>query len=96
VTEEVPYTDNLLRGYWIRNNKILKHENYIKSDRFKYTGNAFITERMYFYQGYALHGTYWHNNFGTPMSHGCVNMPTPEAEWAFNWASIGTPVIVQP
>ncbi|HLF03149.1 MAG TPA: LysM peptidoglycan-binding domain-containing protein [Anaerolineales bacterium] len=50
---------------------------------------------MYFYQGYALHGTYWHNNFGTPMSHGCVNMPTAEAEWAFNWASIGTPVTVQ-
>jgi LysM repeat protein len=50
---------------------------------------------MYFYQGYALHGTYWHNNFGTPMSHGCVNMPTTEAEWAFNWASIGTPVTVQ-
>ncbi|MBM4424926.1 MAG: LysM peptidoglycan-binding domain-containing protein [Chloroflexi bacterium] len=50
---------------------------------------------MYFYQGYALHGTYWHNNFGTPMSHGCVNMPTAEAEWAFNWASSGTPVTVQ-
>lgn len=50
---------------------------------------------MYFYQGYALHGTYWHNNFGHPMSHGCVNMPTPEAEWAFNWAPIGTPVTVQ-
>jgi|CXWL01.1.fsa_nt_gi LysM repeat protein len=50
---------------------------------------------MYFYQDYGLHGTYWHNNFGSPMSHGCVNMPTSEAEWAFNWASIGTPVIVQ-
>ncbi len=50
---------------------------------------------MYFYQGYALHGTYWHNNFGHPMSHGCVNMPTPEAEWAFNWAPVGTPVTVQ-
>jgi LysM repeat protein len=50
---------------------------------------------MYFYQGYGLHGTYWHNNFGTPMSHGCVNMPTSEAEWAFNWAPIGTPVTVQ-
>lgn len=50
---------------------------------------------MYFYQGYALHGTYWHNNFGTPMSHGCVNMRTTEAEWAFNWAPIGTPVTVQ-
>jgi len=50
---------------------------------------------QYFYQGYGLHGTYWHHNFGTPMSHGCINMPTPEAEWAFNWATYGTPVIVE-
>lgn len=50
---------------------------------------------MYFYQGYSLHGTYWHNNFGQPMSHGCVNLPTPEAEWFFNWAEIGTPVHVE-
>ena len=49
---------------------------------------------QYFYQGYGLHGTYWHHNFGTPMSHGCINMPTPEAEWAFSWATYGTPVIV--
>jgi LysM repeat protein len=49
---------------------------------------------LYFYQGYALHGTYWHNNFGHPMSHGCVNMRTPEAEWMYDWASIGTPVHV--
>jgi lipoprotein-anchoring transpeptidase ErfK/SrfK len=49
---------------------------------------------MYFYQDYALHGTYWHNNFGTPMSHGCVNMKTPDAGWLFNWASIGTLVNV--
>ncbi len=49
---------------------------------------------QYFYQGYGLHGTYWHHNFGTPMSHGCINMPTPEAEWAFNWATYGTPVII--
>jgi LysM repeat protein len=51
---------------------------------------------MYFYQSYGLHGTYWHNNFGHPMSHGCVNMPTPEAEWAYNWSDYGTTVIVQP
>ncbi len=51
---------------------------------------------MYFYKGYGLHGTYWHNNFGTPMSHGCVNMPTAEAEWAYYWSDYGTPVIVQP
>jgi lipoprotein-anchoring transpeptidase ErfK/SrfK len=49
---------------------------------------------QYFYGNYGLHGTYWHNNFGTPMSHGCVNLPTPEAEWLFNWAGIGTLVYV--
>ncbi|MEO8613310.1 MAG: L,D-transpeptidase family protein [Chloroflexota bacterium] len=49
---------------------------------------------MYFYQGYGIHGTYWHNSFGRPMSHGCVNLPTPEAEWFYNWASVGTPVRV--
>jgi|SRR5271157_816666 len=45
---------------------------------------------MYFYQGYGLHGTYWHHNFGHPMSHGCVNLSTPDAAWLFNWASVGT------
>jgi lipoprotein-anchoring transpeptidase ErfK/SrfK len=49
---------------------------------------------MYFYEGYGIHGTYWHNNFGTPMSHGCVNMRTSDAEWMFNWASVGTLVNV--
>ena len=49
---------------------------------------------MYFYEGYGIHGTYWHNNFGHPMSHGCVNMRTADAEWMFNWASIGTLVNV--
>jgi len=49
---------------------------------------------QYFYQDYALHGTFWHNNFGTPMSHGCVNLPTPSAEWLFNWANNGTLVNV--
>ena len=45
---------------------------------------------MYFYRGYALHGTYWHNNFGQPMSHGCVNLQTSDAEWLYNWAPVGT------
>ena len=49
---------------------------------------------MYFYAGYAIHGTYWHNNFGHPMSHGCVNLPTDQAAWFFNWAEVGTPVRV--
>ncbi len=49
---------------------------------------------MYFYRGYAIHGTYWHNNFGRPMSHGCVNMRTHEAKWLYNWAPLGTLVVI--
>jgi len=37
-------------------------------------------------QGHAFHGTYWHENFGVPMSHGCVNMRTEDAKWLFHWA----------
>jgi LysM repeat protein len=50
---------------------------------------------LYFYQGYSFHGTYWHSNWGRPMSHGCVNMPTPEAQWLYNFAEVGTPVQVR-
>ena len=49
---------------------------------------------MYFYEGYGLHGTYWHHNFGTPMSHGCVNLATPDAEWLYGFSSVGTLVNV--
>lgn len=48
---------------------------------------------LYFHGNYGLHGTYWHNNFGTPMSHGCVNLSTPDAQWLFNWAPVGTKVV---
>jgi lipoprotein-anchoring transpeptidase ErfK/SrfK len=44
--------------------------------------------------GHALHGTYWHNNFGTPMSHGCINLPMDVAAWLYDWAPLGTPVLV--
>ncbi len=49
---------------------------------------------MYFYKDYALHGTFWHTDFGTPMSHGCVNMATSDAAWLYNFATIGTVVNV--
>ncbi|MEM6530442.1 MAG: LysM peptidoglycan-binding domain-containing protein, partial [Chloroflexota bacterium] len=50
---------------------------------------------MYFYQGYALHGAYWHNNWGQEMSHGCVNLTNTDAKWFYEFAQIGTPVTVQ-
>lgn len=49
-----------------------------------------VPNTMYFYKGYGLHGTYWHHNFGTPMSHGCINLSIPDSQWLFNWASVGT------
>jgi lipoprotein-anchoring transpeptidase ErfK/SrfK len=49
---------------------------------------------MYFYEEYGFHGTYWHNNFGTPMSRGCVNMRIDDAAWLYDWASVGTAVNV--
>lgn len=45
-------------------------------------------------RGFSFHGTYWHNNFGTPMSHGCINMTIPDAETLYNWAPQGTKVII--
>ncbi len=50
---------------------------------------------MYFYQGYGLHGTWWHENFGQPMSHGCVNLTNEDAQWFYEFASVGTPVHVR-
>jgi lipoprotein-anchoring transpeptidase ErfK/SrfK len=41
---------------------------------------------MYFYNGYGLHGAYWHNNFGQPMSHGCVNLSNENSKSLFEWA----------
>lgn len=44
---------------------------------------------MYFHKGYGLHGTYWHDNFGTPMSHGCVNLSVEDAAWLFDFLEVG-------
>lgn len=50
---------------------------------------------LWWHGDYSIHGTYWHHNFGHPMSHGCVNMPTPTAKWYFDWAPVGTAVIIR-
>lgn len=67
---------------------------------------------QYFETGYALHGAYWHDGFGEPRSHGCVNLPEWDAMWLFQWTgpevpetwhaamarpmSTGTPVWIHP
>lgn len=49
---------------------------------------------MYFAPEYAIHGVYWHSNFGTPSSHGCVGAPLGGAAFLYEWAPLGTPVII--
>lgn len=50
----------------------------------------FENEKVPGWRGYGLHGTYWHDDFGTPRSHGCVNLPTSIAEQLYYWT---TPVL---
>lgn len=45
-----------------------------------------VPHNMFFHQGFAIHGAYWHNNFGQPMSHGCVNAPLAAVAQLFEWA----------
>lgn len=52
-----------------------------------------VPDVMYFTDvGHAFHGTYWHNNFGQVMSHGCVNLPLDIAAFLYDWTPMGTPV----
>lgn len=46
-------------------------------------------------EGAVIHGTYWHNNFGTPWSNGCVNLPIASAEKLYTWAEVGTKILVR-
>ncbi|MFO0702730.1 MAG: L,D-transpeptidase family protein [Candidatus Andersenbacteria bacterium] len=53
-----------------------------------------VPDSMYFDGERALHGAYWHNNFGHPMSHGCINEPLDQAAWLYDWTPVGTTVHV--
>jgi len=48
----------------------------------------------YFYRGYALHGAPWRSSFGYSGSHGCVNLPVSVAKQVYDFAPLGTPVVV--
>jgi len=50
---------------------------------------------MYFYNSFGLHGTYWHNNFGHRMSHGCVNVAYSNMEDLYNFSEVGTKVVIR-
>ena len=84
--EEIP-TDTPKGYFWITQKMASRH-----------MGNGHLTDQIDAYElpgvpwtmafhetGAAMHGSYWHNNFGRRMSHGCINMRNSEAMWLFRW-----------
>jgi lipoprotein-anchoring transpeptidase ErfK/SrfK len=59
-----------------------------KSDSFDLQDVPFV---QYFHKGFALHGTYWHDQFGRIRSHGCVNLAPIDAAWLFEWTDPNVP-----
>ena len=85
-------------GTWLHPTVTGKYHIYVKLRYTDMSGPDYflpnVPYTMYFFKGYGLHGTYWHHNFGTPMSHGCVNLSIPDAAWLYSFASVGTVVNV--
>lgn len=76
---------------------------YIKNEKQNMKGNyppyepyflKDVPNVMFFKGAYAIHGTYWHNKFGSRASHGCVNLRLDDAKWLYDWAPMGTRVEV--
>jgi len=70
------------------------HHTVFKAASRHMTGEDFdlpgVPFSSYFWGAVAIHGTYWHNDYGRPRSHGCVNVPSKAAKWLFRWT---TPVV---
>ena len=91
-----------LRGWWTRPGAF---QVYAKLERDHMAG-AFEVDRsdyyyledvpwvLYYDEARALHGAYWHNGFGYPRSHGCLNLAPTDAHWLYEWAEEGTWVYV--
>lgn len=96
--DKILKTFTVSTGTWATPTVTGEYQVYVKYEYTNMAGPGYylpdVPYTMYFYEGYGIHGTYWHNNFGTPMSHGCVNMVTEEAGWVFGFSEVGTWVII--
>ena len=91
------FTTRVSTGIWRYPTVVGTFQVYVKYAATRMVGPGYnlpnVPWTMYFYRGYAIHGTYWHNNFGTPMSHGCVNLSIPDAKWVYDWSPMGIKVV---
>lgn len=59
-----------------------------RADSYELTDVPFV---QYFHRGFAIHGAYWHHEFGRQRSHGCVNLASWDAAWLFEWTDPQVP-----
>lgn len=91
-----------LRGWWTRPGIFQVYQKLsrtpmsgaFEADRSDYYYLEDVPWVLYFDESRALHGTYWHNNYGYQQSHGCVNLAPADARWIYDWAEEGTWVYV--
>ncbi len=91
-----------LQGWWTYPGLFQVHDAYesdtmrgsFEADNSDYYYLEDVPWVLYFDDARAMHGAYWHNNFGFPQSHGCVNLSPTDAHWVYEWADEGTWVYV--
>lgn len=73
---------------WVKVEKIRMYGGDSAADEYRLED---VPWTMYFYRDYGIHGTYWHDEFGAPRSHGCVNLSPADSRWFFDWAEPALP-----
>jgi lipoprotein-anchoring transpeptidase ErfK/SrfK len=77
---------------------ILYKEEYSSISAPEWSTSEYYIEGVPYFMSYAgsfgFHGAYWHDNFGTAASHGCINLSPVDAKWLYEWARIGERVII--
>ncbi len=84
IPTDTPRGDHIIRS---KNPSVHMGDGTLRSDAEAYELPGVPWVSYFEMRGYAIHGTYWHNNFGVTMSHGCVNMRSEEAKWIYRWSN---------
>jgi len=87
IPTDTPKGDHLIRS---KNPSVHMGDGTLRSDAEAYELPGVPWVLYFEMRGYALHGAYWHNNFGMTMSHGCVNMRSQDAKWLYRWCTPST------
>ena len=85
ISSGLPWTPTVTGEFrvWHKNKAQLMEGGSKENNNYYYLPN--VPFNMFFYKGYAMHGAYWHNDFGKPRSHGCVNMRPEDAKSLYYW-----------